>query len=164
MQILPRHLKVIASGKGGTCTGENSSRFLAARRRRGRLPRVRSSRQGGSTGWDTSRSCPGSKRSISSRRSKRAAEPRLPRWRECRHRVSLRQRPDRTAARACRRLVRLGVDIIVTGNNPNTVAAMKATTDHPNRDDQRCRSGRCRACRQSGASRRERHRARRGHG
>ena len=28
-------------------------------------------------------------------------------------------------------LVQLGVDVIVTGNNPNTVAAMKATTTIP---------------------------------
>ena len=51
-------------------------------------------------------------------------------------------------------LVRLGVDIIVTGDNPITVAAMKATTTIPIVMTSRCRSGPCRACRQSGAPRR----------
>jgi putative ABC transport system substrate-binding protein len=61
-------------------------------------------------------------------------------------------------------LVRLGVDVIVTGAHQNTVAAMEGDHDHPDRHDQRCRSGRCRACRQSGATGRQRHRVRRGRG
>ena len=55
-------------------------------------------------------------------------------------------------------LVRLGVDVIVTGNQSEYGCGDEGDHDHPDRHDQQCRSGRCRACRQSGAAGRERHR------
>jgi ABC-type uncharacterized transport system substrate-binding protein len=56
-------------------------------------------------------------------------------------------------------LVRLGVDIIVTGNNPQTIAAMKATTTIPiimanSADPGRVRPSARRACRPPGGCRR----------
>ena len=57
-------------------------------------------------------------------------------------------------------LVRLGVDVIVAGPI-RYGCGHEGDDDHPDRHDQRCRSGQHRACRQSGAPRRERHRVRR---
>jgi putative ABC transport system substrate-binding protein len=98
----------------------------------GRSPRARNSRQGGSTGWGCL--------NIASReqllRSIEAFEEGL---RSLRYRVGenvvIEYRfadgeMERLPALASD-LVRLGVDIIVTGINPNTVAAMKATTTIP---------------------------------
>ena len=117
---------------GGHADGASSSRFSAARRRRGRWPRVRSNRQGGSTGWVTS--------SLASREQTlpfiKAFEEGL---RSLGYRVGenvvieyrfANGEMERLPALAAD-LVRLGVDIIVTGFNPITVAAMKATTTIP---------------------------------
>ena len=52
-------------------------------------------------------------------------------------------------------LVRLGVDVILTGFNPTTIAAGETRTDC---HGQQYRSSEYRACREPGAPRRERHR------
>ena len=135
MQIHPSRcpLNVLGFGKGGTCNGASSSRFSAARRRRGRLPRVRSNRAGRvyRVGYQ----------SIASREQTlhfvKAFEEGL---RSLGYRVgenvAIEYRfadgqMERLPALAAD-LVRLGVDIIVaTGVNPSAVAAMKATTTIP---------------------------------
>ena len=102
------------------------------RRRRGRWPRVRSNPQREFTGWGTLRSRPGSKqlhlikafeeglRSL----GYRVGENVVIEYRFADGEI------ERLPALAGD-LVRLGVDVIVTGFNPNTIAAMKATTIIP---------------------------------
>jgi len=71
---------------------------------------------------------------------RRPAEPRLPSWRECHHRVRS-PTPRSNGCRACRRLVRL----VWTSSSPrdqsDIVAAMEGRHDHPDRHDHRCRPG-----------------------
>ena len=93
---------------------------------------MRSNRQGGSTGLDICRSCPGSKRSYSIKAFEEGLRSLGYRVGE---NVAIEYRfangeMERLPALAAD-LVRLGVDIIVAGFNPITVAAMKATTTIP---------------------------------
>jgi ABC-type uncharacterized transport system substrate-binding protein len=105
---------------------------LVARRRRGRWPRARSNRQGGSTGWGTSRSLPGSKRLHLSKTFEeglrslgyRVGENVVIEYRTANGEME--RMPELAAD-----VVRLGVDIIVSTSNPFTLAAMKATTTIP---------------------------------
>ena len=102
-----------------------------ARRRRGRLPRARNNRLGGSTGLDTRRSYPGSTlHAIKAfeeglrRLGYRVGENVVIEYRFANGEV------ERLPALAAD-LVGLGVDIIVTGINLITVAAMKVTRTIP---------------------------------
>ncbi len=85
---------------------------------------ARSNRQGESTGWDISRSPPGSNC-----------------WREYRHRVPLRERRAGTVARAC-----CGSGPARRGHCRHQVQSghgcgHENDHDHPHRHDQQCRSG-----------------------
>ena len=132
------HLKVLGLRKGrGVSSGahmrrRNTSRGSVALRWHCRWPRARSNRQDGSTGWDTSRSGRGSKqlhlikafeeglRSLGYRIGENVVI-------EYRFADGEMERLPALAAD----LVGLGVDVIVCGNNVNTIAAMKATTTIP---------------------------------
>ena len=97
----------------------------------GHWPRARNNRQDGSTGLDTSRSDPRANAPPYQSVRGGPAEPRLPRWRECRHRVPLRRRRVGTAARACCRPGPARRGRHRYRDQSNTVAAMKATTTIP---------------------------------
>ena len=113
------------------CSVASSSRFSAARRRHGHLPRGRSNRQDGSTAWATTlasqeqslpviRAFDGSLRNLGWRVGENVVI-------EYRFGDNEMERLPALAAD----LVRLGVDIILTTFNPITAAAMKATTTIP---------------------------------